>query len=97
MKKEPNKKVIGLFLLLGFFVLFALIGQSVLHKVVRDKKNIFVMYFDESLKGLSEGAPVVFRGVEIGKVINIKLVADAKNLTVLVPVYVRINPMGIIK
>ena len=97
MKREPNKKVIGLFLLLGFLVLFALIGQSVWHKVVRDKKNIFVMYFDESLKGLSEGAPVVFRGVEIGKVINIKLVADAQNLTFQVPVYVRIKPMGIIK
>lgn len=97
MKKEPNKKAIGLFLMLGFLILFVLIGQSVWHKIVQDKKNVFVMYFDESIKGLSVGAPIVFRGVEIGKVINIKLVADTQDMTFQVPVYVRIKPMGLLK
>ena len=97
MKKEPNKKAIGLFLIVGFLILFGLIGQSVWHKIVRDKKNVFVMYFDESIKGLSQGAPVVFRGVEIGKVIDIKLVADTENISFLVPVYIRIKPLGLAK
>lgn len=97
MKKEPNKKAVGLFLFIGFLILFGLIGQSIWQKVMRDKKNVFVMYFDESIKGLSPGAPVVFRGVEVGKVINIQLVADADNMTFQVPVYARIKPMGLAK
>ena len=94
MKKEPNKKAIGLFLLIGFASLLGLIGQSVLHKINVDKKDICVMYFNESIQGLSEGSPVVFSGVEIGKVIRIRLVADTNDLKFQVPVYVRLKPIG---
>ena len=48
MKKEPNKKAIGLFLIVGFLILFGLIGQSVWHKIVRDKKNVFVVVFKKN-------------------------------------------------
>ena len=39
-----------------------IIGRVVWNKYVSDKKDIFVMYFDESLQGLREGAPIVFQG-----------------------------------
>ena len=97
MKKEPNKKAIGLFLIIGFALFFWLIGQSVWHKLVVDNKGVFVMYFNESLQGLSEGAPIVFQGVEVGKVTRIKLVADMKDLKFQVPVYVRLKPMGSVR
>lgn len=97
MKKEPNKKAIGLFLVVGFALFFGLIGQSVLRKLSVDDEGVFVMYFDESLQGLSEGAPIVFHGVEVGKVMRIKLVADMKDLRFQVPVYARLKPMGIVE
>jgi paraquat-inducible protein B len=49
------------------------------------------MYFEGSVKGLSIGSPVVFRGVRIGSVKNIVLQFDAVDLKFLIPVYVEIN------
>ena len=94
MKKEPNKKAIGLFLVVGFALFFGLIGQSIWHKMNADAKNIYVMYFHESLQGLSEGSSVVFQGVEVGKVTRIRLEADTQDLKFQVPVYVRLKPIG---
>ena len=93
MKKEPNKKTIGLFLVIGFTLFLGLIGQSVWQKIRTDKTGIHVMYFNESIQGLSEGSPVVFQGVEVGKVIGIRLLADTNNLEFRIPVYVRIKPI----
>ena len=92
MKKEPNKKAVGLFLIIGFALFFWLIGQSVWQKLKTDEEGVYVMYFHESIQGLSEGSPVIFRGVEVGKVIRIRLVADPKDLRFQIPVYIRLNP-----
>lgn len=93
MKKEPNKKAIGLFLVIGFALLLVIVGQTVWRKMYNDEKDIFVMYFDESLSGLSEGSPVVLHGVEVGQVVRIRLMADSENLSFQAPVYVRIKPV----
>ncbi|MDY6408021.1 MAG: MlaD family protein [Pseudomonadota bacterium] len=92
MKKEPNKKAIGLFLVIGFTLFFGLIGQSIWQKIRADEDGVYVMYFHESIQGLSEGSPVVFQGVEVGKVIRIRLVADPKDLQFQIPVYIRMYP-----
>jgi len=97
MKKEPNKKAIGLFLVVGFMLLLAIIGQTIWHKMYDDEKDIFVMYFDESLSGLSEGSPVVLHGVEVGRVVKIKMMVDPETLAFQVPVYVRIRPVKELK
>ena len=49
------------------------------------------MYFQESIKGLNVGSSVVFQGVEIGKVSQIDLVANLKDLTFSIPVYVELD------
>jgi len=54
-----------------------------------------VMYFDGSVKGLKVGAPVTFRGVEVGTVTNISLRANPKDLAVRIPVIVEIDPASI--
>lgn len=72
-----------------------LIGQSVLSKIHADKRNMVVMYFNESLQGLSEGSPIVFQGVEVGKVTRILLVTDKNNLKFNLLVYARIKQIGI--
>lgn len=91
MKKEPNKKAIGLFLVIGFALFVGLIGQAVFHKIHADTKDVVVMYFNESTQGLTEGSPVLFQGVEVGKVTRVLLVADTNNLKFNVAVYARLK------
>ena len=54
------------------------------------------MFFEGSVKGLQIGAPVVFRGVQIGHVTNIVLEINAKDLTAFIPVYTEIYPQKIV-
>ncbi len=41
------------------------------------EKKLFLLNFDTSVRGLSPGAPVEFRGIQIGEVIDLKLEYDA--------------------
>ena len=50
MKREPNKKVVGLFLVIGFALFLGLIGRTVFYKIHADTKDLAVMYFTESLQ-----------------------------------------------
>lgn len=96
MKRQPNKSLIGLFLLIGATIFVLIIGQSLWSKYSSSREDRFVMYFEETLQGLSEGASVVFQGVEVGKVTKIKLSADHhKDFLFKVPVYVTLKPLFI--
>ena len=70
MSKKANPTSIGL-----FFVMGAALGVAAL--VIFSSRTLFrpqqidILYFDASLKGLSPGAPVKFRGVTIGKVVEV--------------------------
>jgi len=46
------------------------------------------MYFEGSVRGLNVGAPIVFRGVKIGSVTRIQLVANTDDLSFQIPVFV---------
>lgn len=96
MKKEPNKKAVGLFLVVGFSLFLGLIGQTIFHKIHTDTKDLAVMYFSESLQGLTEGSPVIFQGVEVGKVTRIVLVTNKNDLNFHVAVYARFKETDII-
>ena len=55
-------------------------------------KNVtYVMYFEGALNGLSVGAPVVWRGVKIGQVVDIHIQFDPEALKAKIPVFVDIN------
>lgn len=96
MKKEPNKKAIGLFLVIGFALFLGLIGKTIFNKIHTDTKDLAVMYFTESLQGLTEGSPVIFQGVEVGKVARIVLVTNKNDLNFHVAVYVRFKETDVI-
>ena len=87
MIRKADKRVIGAFvvgavaLLVGAILVF---GSGALFK----QSDKYVIFFDGSVKGLSVGAPVIFRGVKIGNVSSIGLVYDADNKHVLIPVVV---------
>ena len=90
MSRKANKTVIGLFVV-GALVLLIIgivvFGSGTLFK----RTSKFVLYFDGSVKGLSIGAPVTFRGVNIGAVKDISLIYDSKAGTIMLPVIVEIE------
>jgi len=55
-------------------------------------KYQYVIHFSESVRGLSRGAPVEYRGVRIGRVSEIKLAYDSTAGSVSVPVYIELQP-----
>lgn len=61
-------------------------------KVASSGKYKYVTYFDDSVRGLSSGAPVEFKGVQIGRVTDIKLLYDDETQSVTVPVYIEFQP-----
>jgi len=90
MSQKANKTKIGLFVVgaLGLLVAgIVVFGSGEIFK----KTDKFVLYFDGSVKGLSIGAPVMFRGVSIGAVKDIRLIYDSKLGTITLPVIVEIE------
>jgi len=55
-------------------------------------KRDYIVEFTESVRGLSVGAPVEFRGIQVGTVTDIGLKADFDNLEFTIPVRVRLEP-----
>ncbi|MBO4301224.1 MAG: MCE family protein [Desulfovibrio sp.] len=85
-----HKAAVGAFLLGGLLLL--VIGIIVLGGGRLLSNDLeYVLYFDGSVSGLSKGAPVVFRGVPMGSVTRINLVASTRDSNVTIPVYVRID------
>ena len=55
-------------------------------------RNYWMLLFDQSVRGLSAGAPVELYGIKIGEVINLDLEFDAEQKSFQVPVMVAIEP-----
>ncbi len=91
MAKQASKTVIGVFVVGSIAMLIAAViifGSGDLFT----KRIKFVMFFEDSVKGLAVGAPVIWRGVQVGSVSSIVLQADTKNLTIDVPVVIEFDP-----
>lgn len=91
MSKQPNTKMIGFFMLIGILSFVAIFGNYLQKKFFATDRDLLVMNFQESIKGLSVGSSVVFKGVEIGKVAKIELLADVNNLSFSIPVFVKLD------
>lgn len=94
MKKQPNKKTVGAFILAGIVAFVVIIAIALGVGINRGDKNMYVMYFHESIKGLSIGSPVVLNGVEVGKVVKIEIVPDMNTYEFDIPVYVSFNDIN---
>jgi paraquat-inducible protein B len=70
MSKKANPTIIGLFFAIG-------LALAVTGLLIFSSRSLFhpqhktIVYFNASLKGLNPGAPVKFRGVTIGSVVDI--------------------------
>lgn len=90
MSEKPHSVAIGAFILGGLIILTAVllyIGGSGIGK----NREKAVMVFDGSVKGLSIGAPVALRGVQIGQVTNIDVIFDADSMDLIMVVESEIN------
>jgi paraquat-inducible protein B len=91
MTKKANPKVIGAFVV-GAVVL-ATIGVIVFGSgKFFEQKHEWVLFFPGSVKGLTVGAPVTLKGVQVGTVTAINVVIDRETLKFQTPVYVEVFP-----
>ncbi len=91
MSRQPNKTLIGAFVVGA--VALAVVGLFIFSsgKLFKDTST-FVLYFDGSLKGLDVGAPVNFKGIKIGSVVDIKVQLESEDFTdIRIPVLVEIE------
>lgn len=97
VRRKVNKKLIGLFTIISVIILIGVLSILLSNKLFIKKNNLFVLYFEESIQNLNIGSPVMFRGVEIGKVAKIDLVMDQQTLNFNIPVYISIDVDSIFK
>jgi paraquat-inducible protein B len=92
MAKQPSKTLIGLFVVGA--VILAVVGIMIFASgQFFTEKSYYVLYFDGDLGGLDIGAPVNFRGVRIGAVINILVRFEGDDVTdIRIPVFIEIEP-----
>ncbi len=97
MIRNVNKKIIGAFVMGGvllFIMALVVFGSGKLFRKVKK----FALFFEGSIRGLTVGAPVYFKGVHVGSVDEIRLVYSKLTNAVYIPVIVEIDPnliMGI--
>jgi paraquat-inducible protein B len=91
MSQKANPTLIGAFVLgaIVFLVVGALLlGAGSLFKTT----SRAVVFFPGSVQGLGAGAPVTFRGVQIGTVAEVRLNLDLDTLQPSMPVYLELDP-----
>ena len=94
MSKKANPTVIGVFVVGALVLVIAgilLFGGGQFF----GSKLYYVVYFEDSLKGLNRGAPVMFRGTKVGSVTDIKVVIDAQDESIRVPVYMELDEQAV--
>ena len=90
MTERGTKTFIGFFVLgaLALFIAFILLLGS---GRLGDRNPTFVLYFDTSLKGLTQGSPVYFKGIRIGKVASIQIRPELGTAKFYTPVIIEIE------
>ncbi|MEG2005275.1 MAG: MlaD family protein, partial [Bilophila sp.] len=90
MSKSANKTLIGAFVVGALSLLvvaLAVFGSGMMFKTT----TRYVLFFDSSINGLTLGSPVMFRGVPVGRVVEIRLTGDLGRMAFQTPVYVELD------
>jgi len=72
MNNKVNYTLVGLLVLLGTFLMFGF-AYWMLKPSSKKETQIYAIYFDESVLGLNLEAPVKYRGINVGKVTDIRI------------------------
>ena len=85
MPDKSSKFLIGLFVIVGALICAAIIIWVGAANVFM-KGSLCSAYFDESVQGLQVDSAIKYRGVEIGKVQNIKVAPDNRLIEVIMKI-----------
>ncbi len=91
MAKQANRKMIGFFVLVAvcpLAVSVVIFGSGEYFKVSLE----YVLHFQESVKGLDVGSPVLYRGFPVGEVKKVVIKADPSDFKDHVLVFIEIFP-----
>jgi paraquat-inducible protein B len=91
MSKQANTKLIGAFVVGAIFLAVTGLLLFGSERFFTNQKK-FVLFFEDSVKGLSVGAQVDFRGVKVGTVTDMRIVLDKNDLSLRIPVVIEIRP-----
>lgn len=81
LKRQVPRFVVGLFTLLGFLLaLVAIIWIGASHYF--EKGRTYLTFFDESVQGLQRDSSVKYRGVDVGRVVDIRVAPDNRLIMV---------------
>src|SRR5215831_7079714 len=89
MGRQMNPTTIGAFVVGAIVLLIAgglLFGGG---KFLQEKLP-YVMFFDSSVEGLNVGAPVIFRGVQVGQVTEIEAIANPQTFDIRIKVKINL-------
>ena len=94
MSRHANPTLIGAFVLgavaLAVTVIMLLAGGQLFRQ-----RHQHIMYFDEAAEGLQVGAPVVFLGVKVGTVKDIRLGLSKDGQRFMVPVVIELESLPV--
>ena len=90
MSKPANKTLIGAFVVGATALLLLAIAVFGSGKLFQTTSR-YVLFFDGSISGLSVGSPVLFRGVPVGRVVEIRLTGNLDSLVFQTPVFIELN------
>ena len=88
MARRPSHLVIGLFTSIGIVIGAGLIFWLGASKYF-EKGDTYVTYFDESVQGLQVDSSVKYRGVDIGRVKQIRVAPDNRLIEVVMKIQLR--------
>lgn len=95
MSKKVSPQFIGFFVI-GAIVLVVLGLMIFGGGEFLQRKSRYVMFFEGAMSGLSEGSPVEYRGVKVGKVYEIKMCVSKNIQDIIIPVIVDLFPENIV-
>ncbi len=67
-------------------------SREAANRPVYTQTTSYLLYFDQSVRGLRSGAPVEFRGIEVGEVTDVRLEFDPESARFRIPVTIEIEP-----
>ena len=67
-------------------------SEAAVDEAAFTQKFRWILYFVGSVRGLSPGAPIEFKGIKIGSVVDVRLEADRKIGTYRIPVLIDLEP-----
>lgn len=90
MSKKANRTLVGAFVLGAIALMLVALAMLGAGNMFSTPMRL-VMFFDSSLKGLSAGSSVTFRGVPIGRVVDIRLIRRDSAVEFGIPIFVELD------